>query len=106
MIEVEISSLGKHSFSKVSEFLLFLWDIKTLINFINLTEKSIVQLQKNPKLGKPFTKNIRKVVLHKNASMFYEFDEKKTNNQHSTMHRQQTKPKRLFKIVVIDILIN
>ncbi|MDP2159575.1 MAG: hypothetical protein Q8K02_03770 [Flavobacterium sp.] len=75
MIAVEISSLGKSSFADVSEFILFLWDNKTLNQFINLTEKSVVQLQNNPKLGKPFIKNIRKIVLHKNASMFYEFDE-------------------------------
>lgn len=77
MITVEISSLGKSSFADVSEFILFLWDSKTLNQFINLTEKSVIQLQKNPESGKPFTKNIRKIVLHKNASMFYEYDETK-----------------------------
>jgi len=75
MITVEISNLEKSSFNDVSEFILFIWDIKTLRNFIDLTEKSVNQLQKNPKLGTPFKKNIRKVVLHKNASMFYEYDE-------------------------------
>lgn len=75
MITVEISSVGKSSFADVSEFLLFLWDIKTRQRFIELTEKSILQLQKNPKSGKPFTENVRKVVLHKNASLFYEYDE-------------------------------
>lgn len=75
MIEIEISKLGKSSLADVSEFLLFLWDINTLQNFIGLIEKSVFRLQQNPKSGIPFTKNIRKIVLHKNASMFYEFDE-------------------------------
>jgi hypothetical protein len=70
MIKVEISSLGKSSFADVSEFILFLWDSKTLNQFINLTEKSVFQLQKNPELGKPFTKNIRKIVFIKTLQCF------------------------------------
>jgi hypothetical protein len=75
MIAIKISSLGKSSFADVSEFVLFIWNIKVLQQFIDLVEKSCVQLKENPDLGIPFSKKIRKIVLHKNASMYYEYDE-------------------------------
>lgn len=75
MISIQISNLGKSSLTDVSEFLLFLWNIKILQQFIDLIEKATKQLQENPHLGIPFSKNIRKIVLHKNASMYYEYNE-------------------------------
>jgi plasmid stabilization system protein ParE len=75
MISIQISNLGKSSLADVSEFLLFLWNIKVLQQFIDLIEKATNQLQENPHLGIPFSKNIRKIVLHKNASMYYEYNE-------------------------------
>lgn len=77
MISIEISTLGKSSLQDVSEFLLFLWNKDTLQKFIHTIETSSNKLQKNPFLGKPYSKNIRKIILHKNASMFYEFNEEK-----------------------------
>lgn len=76
MITVKISSLGKSSLADVSEFVLFIWNIKVLQQFIDLIEKSSEQLKENPNLGIPFAKNIRKIVLHKNASMYYEYDDR------------------------------
>jgi len=75
MISIQISSLGKSSLADVSEFLLFLWNIKILQQFIDFVENATNQLQENPLLGIPFSKNIRKIVLHKNASMYYEYNE-------------------------------
>ena len=75
MITVKISSLGKSSLADVNEFVLFIWNIKVLQQFIDLIEKSSEQLKENPNLGIPFSKNIRKIVLHKNASMYYEYDD-------------------------------
>lgn len=77
MISIEISALGKSSLKEVSEFVLFLGHIDVLQKFISTIEKTAANLQKNPSMGKPFSKNIRKIILHKNASMFYEFDEEK-----------------------------
>lgn len=77
MIFIEISTLGKNSLQDVSEFLLFLWNIDTLQKFINIIDTSSKKLQKNPLLGKPYSNNTRKIILHKNASMFYEFNEEK-----------------------------
>jgi hypothetical protein len=75
MITIKISSIGKSSLADVSEFVLFIWNIKVLQQFLDLIEKSSEQLKKNPNLGIPFTKSIRKIVLHKNASMYYEYDD-------------------------------
>lgn len=54
--------------------MLFKWNYKILQNFIDLVDQTQKQLLINPQLGKLFTKTIRKVVLHKNASLFYEYD--------------------------------
>ena len=58
----------------ILDFILFLWNEKIESNFITVVAKSIIKLEKNPYLGKPYSKNIRKIILHKNASMFYEYD--------------------------------
>ena len=58
----------------ILDFILFLWNEKIESNIITVVAKSIIQLEKNPYLGKPYSKNTRKIILHKNASMFYEYD--------------------------------
>ena len=75
MIEIQTSEEGRMSFLDVSEFVLFKWNYKILQNFIVLVDESQKRLLINPQLGKPFTSAIRKIVLHKNASFYYEFDE-------------------------------
>ena len=65
MITVKISSLGKSSLADVSEFVLFIWNIKVLQDFINLIEKSSEQLKENPNLGIPFTKKFAKLYFIK-----------------------------------------
>lgn len=70
MIKVEISSLGKSSFTDVSEFILFLWDSNTLNQFINLTEKSIVELQKNHESENLLQKIFEKLCFIKTLQCF------------------------------------
>lgn len=77
MIAVKISALGNSSFEEVLESILFFWNLKIFSDFIFIVENTKNQLKLNPNLGKPFLKNIRKIVLHKNASMFYEYHEVK-----------------------------
>lgn len=75
MIRIQISNLGKSSLAEVSEFILFLWNIKILQDFIDLIENATKQLRDNPHIGASFSGTIRKIVLHKNASMYYDYDE-------------------------------
>ena len=75
MIGLEITPQGKSTFADISEFLLFSWNNIILGQYIQLVEKTTNQLLLNPYLGKPFSKTIRKIVLHKNASMYYEYNE-------------------------------
>lgn len=76
MIRLKITPQGKSTFADISEFLLFSWNSIILVQYIQLVEKTTNQLLLNPYLGKPFSDSIRKIVLHKNASLYYEFDEK------------------------------
>lgn len=75
MIQIEISEEGKISFLEVSAFVLFKWNYKVLQDFITLVEQAQKRLLTNPELGKSLTKEIRKIVLDKNASFYYEFNE-------------------------------
>ena len=75
MIEIETSDEGRISFLDVSAFVLFKWNYKILQNFIDIVDQTQKRLLINPQLGKPFTATVRKIVLHKNASFYYEFDE-------------------------------
>lgn len=75
MIQIKISEEGKISFLEVSAFVLFKWNYKALQDFITLIEQAQKRLLIHPELGKSFTNTIRKIVLHKNASFYYEFNE-------------------------------
>ncbi len=75
MIRIEISDLAKITFQEVSAFIYFLWSKKVLQDFVDIVSNTKNLLLTNPYLGKPYSKNIRKIILHKNASMYYEYDE-------------------------------
>ena len=75
MIEIQTSEEGRISFLDVSKFILFKWNYKILQNFIDIIDQTQKRLLINPQLGKPFNATIRKFVVHKNASFYYEFDE-------------------------------
>lgn len=75
MINIETSDRGKESFHDVCNFIVFKWNLKILQDFIVLVEKALNRLNTNPNIGTIFSKTIRKIVLHKNASLYYEYDE-------------------------------
>ena len=65
------------TFFEILDYLYFVWNEEIENNFKEIVEKTTNQLILNPYLGKPFAGSIRKIVLHKNASMYYEFDDEK-----------------------------
>ena len=64
------------TYFEILDYLYFFWNEEIEYNFKEIVEKTTNQLLLNPYLGKPFSDSIRKIVLHKNASLYYEFDEK------------------------------
>ncbi len=99
MIHIEISEEGKISFIDVSAFVLFKWNYKVLQEFMTLVEQSRERLLSNPELGKPFTKSIRKIILHKNASFYYEFNENLQTITILLFIDNRTNPKEYLKLL-------
>ncbi|CAN1545526.1 hypothetical protein MCETHM1_01938 [Flavobacteriaceae bacterium] len=60
------------SYFEILDFLLFLWNEKVESDFIILVDEIEELLLKDNYLGKPYKGNIREIILHKNASLYYE----------------------------------
>lgn len=60
-------------YEAIVDFLMLTWDINTVLNFQNLISLSISNMSKNPISFPIVMDNIRKVVIHKNVSLYYEF---------------------------------
>ena len=75
MISIEINPEAEHSFEIIFKFLIEIWNFEVATEFANLSDEAIKVISKNPHIGKPFLKNIRILVLHKNASVYYEYFE-------------------------------
>jgi plasmid stabilization system protein ParE len=75
MISIELSPNAFTTLDEISDFLLELWSFSVVEDYISLIDDANSKIQKFLYSGKPFTSTIRKIVLHKNASLFYEYDE-------------------------------
>lgn len=75
-MKIQWSNRALISYIDNLEFILLIWNEKTTLDFIELVQDTLNRLKKNPFIGKPFNKNIRQIILHKNASLFYEINEK------------------------------
>ncbi len=62
------------SFTKILDFLVYIWNEDIEQDFISIVDKIEISLIKNPELGKITINNIREIVLHKNANLYYEYD--------------------------------
>ena len=60
---------------EILDFLIFKWNYEIAENFNDLILQAERQIIKFPDSGTPFSKTIRKIILHKNASLYYEYDE-------------------------------
>lgn len=75
-MKIQWSNRALISYIDNLEFILLIWNEKTTLDFIELVQDTLNRLKKNPFIGKPFNKNIRQIILDKNASLFYEINEK------------------------------
>ncbi len=67
--------IGLESLKESQAFILKHWNQKVLEHFLNLVEKRIDQLIANPKLAPMLdSTEYRKLVIHKNISIFYTVD--------------------------------
>lgn len=64
-----------NSYFKILDFLELIWNEDVADSFIDIVTDIEKILLMNPKLGKPKKDNIREIVLHINANLYYEYDE-------------------------------
>jgi plasmid stabilization system protein ParE len=63
------------SYFDILDFLVFLWNEEVETNFITLVDEIEELLLKNNFLGKPYNNNVREIILHKNASLYYKINQ-------------------------------
>jgi plasmid stabilization system protein ParE len=72
MKEVRWTETARKSLQETSEFILEIWDKDIHEEFVDQLDYRIKQLRINPELGPPFRDSqIRKLIIHKTASLFY-----------------------------------
>ena len=69
------SSHASNSHLEILTFLLFTWNHEVAENFNTLIIDAENQLKQFPLSGRIHLYSIRKIVLHKNASFYYEFNQ-------------------------------
>ena len=78
-MEVIWSERARITYFQVLNYLENNWSSHEIVRFINRTEAVIKAIKKNPGIYVPAVKqrNIRRAVIDKNNSFFYQVDEKK-----------------------------
>ncbi|TVR86321.1 MAG: type II toxin-antitoxin system RelE/ParE family toxin [Saprospirales bacterium] len=67
------SPIAKRSLRRTSDFISEVWNEQVRNEFINQLNYRITQIQKNPELAPTFEDSqIRKLVIHKSISLFYQ----------------------------------
>lgn len=59
----------------IIDFLFFVWNIEIIYEFETLIQECIHRIKMNPTSFVLIFGNVRKVIVHKNISLFYEFKE-------------------------------
>lgn len=65
--------MARRSLRQTSDFIFEVWNEQVRAEFINQLNFRIAQIQKNPELAPTFEDSeIRKLVIHKSVSLFYQ----------------------------------
>jgi plasmid stabilization system protein ParE len=77
MISIEWTPEANLSFKNINSFLLNSWNITIQRQFIKLVDDAIDRIIENPISFQQLQKNkpIRKVIIHKNITLFYRYNE-------------------------------
>ncbi|TRX40047.1 hypothetical protein [Flavobacterium restrictum] len=65
------------SYFEILDFLIFLWNEDVESDFITLVDDIEILLLENNYLRKPYNENVREIILHKNASLYYKINMEK-----------------------------
>jgi hypothetical protein len=77
---------ASNSHLKILDFLLLIWNDQIATDFNNLILKAEKQLMQFPFSGAIYLRSICKILLHKNASFYYEYDENTQTHYHFTIY--------------------
>jgi plasmid stabilization system protein ParE len=67
------SPMARRSLRQTSDFIFEVWNEQVRTEFINQLNFRVAQIQKNPELAPTFEDSeIRKLVIHKSVSLFYQ----------------------------------
>ncbi len=82
-------------YAGIVDFLLLIWNVNTILNFENIISQFISIISKNPISFPVISGNIRKVVIHKNGSLYYEFKEVENTIEILSVFDNRQNPDRL-----------
>jgi plasmid stabilization system protein ParE len=60
-------------YAGIIDFLMMVWNIDIILDFESLVNQNILIISKNPDSYPIIEDNVRRVVIHKNVSIYYEF---------------------------------
>lgn len=87
------------SYFEILDFLFFLWNEKVESDFIILVDEIEKLLLENNYLGKPYNGTIREIILHKNASLYYEINLEKNTLEFLLFKDNRQNPESYLKLL-------
>lgn len=103
-MEIIWTRLANNTFTEIFENLDFRWTKKEMIDFRNLTDSMLNNI-KNEKISNSiiFIKlEVRKVILHKNVSLYYKIDRKNNKIYLLTFFNNRMNPETLQKLLDLE----
>jgi plasmid stabilization system protein ParE len=89
------SPIAISEYARMIEFLMMIWNVEIIVEFENLVSQNISMIHKNPTSFPIISDNVRKVVLHKNVSLYYEFNEKENTIEILSIFDNRQNPDKL-----------
>lgn len=67
--------IALEDYQNIIDFLLLVWNIEIIHDFEKLIKESIHRIKMNPTSFSMIFGNVRRIIVHRNVSLFYQFNE-------------------------------
>jgi plasmid stabilization system protein ParE len=87
--------IALEDYQNIIDFLLLVWNIEIIHDFEKLIKESIHRINMNPTSFIIILGNVRKVIVHKNVTLFYEFKEEQNTIEILSIFDNRQNPDKL-----------
>jgi|LakMenE18May11ns_1017448.scaffolds.fasta_scaffold8793208_2 plasmid stabilization system protein ParE len=82
-------------YEEIVDFLMLIWNVDIILDFENLVNHKISMISKNPYSFSIIDENVRRVVIHKNVSLYYDYKEEQNTIEILSIFDNRQNPDKL-----------